>query len=289
LAAALVAGAPASAHDHWLAPSTFHSPPDERLDLRIRVGHPAEFEERVRDPARTVRFEDVGPRSSKPILGVDGKAPAGILRPKDPGIHVLVYESNHAFVEIDPESYARFLAEEGLEDIAAERERRGERDLPGRDSYRRFDKALVCIAGADAGCGSAAGAAVVESSSSSDGAPAGSGADPSASGFDRRVGLSLELILETPPHAGPSAGALTLRLELEGRPLAHRQVKLARLDAPHTVQLARTDETGRARFTPEEPGAYGAFAVHQRRAVPEQGLQGDWEGLWASLTFELGG
>jgi hypothetical protein len=60
------------------------------------------------------------------------------------------------------------------------------------------------------------------------------------------------------------------------------------LSAPFTITLARTDEHGRARFTPARPGPWLASTVHQRRATPEQALEGDWEGLWASLSFELG-
>ena len=280
VAAALLLGAlPASAHDHWLAPTSFRPGVNERVDVALRVGHPSAFEEQARDPARFVRFEDLAPSGAKPIVGFDGRSPAGILRPKEPGLHVLVFESKPAFVEIEPTTYARYLAEEGLDDVLAERERRGETGLPGRDSYRRFDKSLVCVAG---------GALESSSSASSSDAPPARSLAATLTGFDRRVGLALELVPETSPFTWTRGEDLLLRLELEGHPLAQRQVKLVRLEAPHTVLLARTDEAGRARFTPSEPGTYAAFAVHQRRAAPEQELEGDWDGLWASLTFALG-
>jgi hypothetical protein len=95
-------------------------------------------------------------------------------------------------------------------------------------------------------------------------------------------------VLETDPAAFRPGGELVLRLELEGRPLAGRQVKLMRLAAPHGTLLARTDAGGRARFRPEREGSWVASAVHQRRATPEQGLPGDWECFWASFAFELG-
>jgi hypothetical protein len=224
------------------------------------VGHPQEFEEQLRDPRRYVRFECFAPgaESAQALLGIDGKLPAALFKAKQPGLHLLAYQSNHAFVEIEPEKYAAFLREEGLEDVLAERERRGESALPGRDSYARFDKALVRAA------------------------------DGPSAGFDRVLGLPLELVLETDPFAWNGGEKLALRLELAGKPLAGRQVKLARLAAPHQVLLARTDEHGRVEFLPTMAGAVSAFAVHQRRAASEQHLEGDWEGLWASLVFELG-
>ncbi len=255
---ALIASAlPIAAHDHWIAPSSFRPAVGERLDLRLCVGHPGEYEEQLRDPRRALRFELHGPSGTKPILGLDGRSPAGFLTTKEAGLLTLVYLSNHAFVEIGAEKYAEYLAVEGLEEVQAERERRGETALPGRDSYLRCDKALVHVG------------------------------DGSCTGFERTLGLPIELVLETDPGRWSAGQELTLRLEFGERPLANRQVKLMRLAAPHTIVLARTDEHGRTRFTPESAGAFVASSVHQRRATPEQALEGDWEGFWASLSFEL--
>ncbi len=263
LAAALaLPAAPLAAHDHWLQPSAFRTSAGERVDIGLRLGHPGASEEPVRDPRHVIRFESLPPlasaASARPIPGIDGRAPAGILRPREPGLHLLVFQSSHAFAEIEPEIYARFLAEEGLEDVALERERRGEADAPGRDSYARFDKALLLVGGA-----------------------AGGGRD-----FERVAGLPLELVLETDPLAWKPGEELVLRLEHEGHVLTGRQVKLVALAPPHLVLLARTDAAGRVRFTPERGGPWVAFSVHQRRAAP--GAEGDWEGSWASFAFELG-
>ena len=255
-----LAAAPLAAHDPWIAPSSFHPALGERVELALRVGHPQEFEEQPRDPRRIVRFEFRSPGASAPqaVLGIDGKSPAGLFKAKQPGLHLLRYESDHAFVEIEPAKYADFLREEGLTDVLAERERRGESALPGRDSYARFDKALLCVA------------------------------DGPTTGFDRAVGMPLELVLATDPFAWKPAEPLTFRLELAGQPLADRQVKLVRLTAPHLVELVRTDARGLATFRPPSTGPFCAFALHQRRATPERKLEGDWEGLWTSFSFELG-
>jgi uncharacterized protein DUF4198 len=257
LGALLSTALPLAAHDHWIAPSSFHPAPGERVDLCLRAGHPAQFEEQLRDPRRALRFEVLGPAGAKPVPGLDGKSPAGIWRPREEGVHVVVYRSNHALAELEAGKYAEFLASEGLDDVLAERERRGESALPGRDSYARFDKTLVRVGGG------------------------------SSAGYERVAGLPLELSLETDPFTW-TGGELVLRLDFEGQPLEGRQIKLVRLERPHLVLLARTDEHGRVRLRPESGGPWCAFAVHQRRATEEQGLEGDWEGFWASLAFPLG-
>jgi uncharacterized protein DUF4198 len=251
----LLLAPPLAAHDHWITPSSFHPAVGERVELRLCVGHPSAFEEQLRDPRRSVRFELLAPSATKPVPGLDGRSPAGFFAPREAGLHVLAYQSNHAFVELEPAKYAEYLRVEGLDDIQAERERRGELERPGRDSYLRCDKALLRVGDA----------------------PAGS---------DRRLGLPLELVSASDLGAWTSGVPLELDLLLDGRPLAGRQVKLMRLTAPHTILLARTGADGRARFTPDA-GAWVASTVHQRRATPEQALEGDWEGLWASLAFEL--
>ncbi len=266
---ALLGAAPGFAHDHWLQPSSFHPAANERVDVRILVGHPSEYEERERDPTRIVRFEDVGPAGALPVAGFDARKPAGILRPRDAGLHHLVYQSTYAFVEIDAPAYAAFLEEAGLGDVQAERERRGETELPGRDSYARFDKALLLVRPAEPAAPDPALRAL-------------------GAGFDRELGLAIELVLETDPFQWKANQELVLRLELANEPLPDRQVTLARLEPPFATLVARSDASGKARFTPATPGPWGAFSLHQRRTASEQGLEGDWEGLWASFTFELG-
>src|SRR5262245_3961165 len=259
-ACAILAG-PLAAHDHWIAPSSFHPAVGERIDVRLCVGHPSQFEEQLRDPRRAVRFEILGPSGTRPLVGLDGRSPAGFFAAREPGDLLLVYQSNHALAEIEPAKYAEYLSLEALDDVQRERDQRGETDRPGRDSYLRCDKALLRV---------------------------GDGpADGQAGAYDTVVGLPIELVLESDPALWQPGADAVLRLELKGAPLAGRQVKLMRLTAPHTILLARTDEHGRARFTPDAAGGWVASSVHQRRARPEQALEGDWESLWASLSFEL--
>jgi uncharacterized GH25 family protein len=261
LGACAFLAAPVAAHDHWIAPSSFSPAVGERIDVRLCVGHPSQFEEQLRDPRRAVRFEILGPSGTRPLVGLDGRSPAGFFAAREAGCLMLVYQSNHALAEIEPAKYAEYLSLEGLADVQREREQRGETDRPGRDSYLRCDKALLCVGDRSA--------------------------DEHVDGYDAVVGLPIELVLESDPALWQSAAEIVLRLELEGAPLAGRQVKLMHLTAPHTILLARADEHGRARFTPDAAGGWVASCVHQRRARPEQALEGDWESLWASFSFEL--
>src|SRR5688572_21890830 len=176
---------PLAAHDHWIAPSSFRPALGERVDVRLCVGHPAEFQEQPRDPRRIVRFERVGPGGAQPIVGLDGRSPAGFFALREAGTLWLVYQSNHAFVEIEPAAYARYLEEEGLDEVRAERERLGEAARPGRDSYLRCDKALLQV-----------GPALVGTRRIDD-AP--------LTGYEGALGLPIELVLESDPSASEAA------------------------------------------------------------------------------------
>jgi hypothetical protein len=278
-AALLVAtlAAPVRAHDQWLAPSSFAPRSGERVDVHLFLGHASAPEEVPRRPERILRLELVEGDSARAIPGRDLHAPFGIVRPRASGASWLVYQSKPACVEIEPAKCLAFLAEEGLDDVGAARAAAGESEQPWRERYARFAKALLCVAATGA-TGSAA-----ESQA------------PPSKGFDRRLGLELELSLASDPSRWSAGEPLDIVLELDGKSLAGRQVKLVSLDGTGEPLLVRTDELGRARFQPPRGGAWGAFAVHERRAspLPSEGTADepvvDWEGLWASLTFELSG
>ncbi len=257
-AAALAALAPpALAHDFWIEPSAYRADPGGALAVRLRVGERFEGEPVPRNPERIEKLVLVGPGGELPVEGVDGEDPAGYVRPATAGIHVLVYRSRRASIELAPDPFAAYLREEGLDGILALRKKRGESDKPAREVYSRCAKALVAV-------GDAAG----------------------AGGYDRLVGLPLELVPEANPFTLRRKDKLPVRLLLDGKPLEGALVVAMDRGKPQRKVEARTDPDGRARLALRHPGVWLVKAVHMFRA-PE-GVDADWESLWASLTFETG-
>jgi uncharacterized GH25 family protein len=245
--------APAMAHDFWIEPSSFRPASGERVAVRLRVGEDMRGDPVPRDPSRIERFAEIGPAGEAAVPGISGTDPAGWAAPAGPGLHWLVYDSRHASVELAGAKFDTYLGQEGLERI---RElRKGAGDGPVKEIFSRCAKSLLQV---------------------------GLRGEKPSSGYDRPVGLELELIPEKDPYSLKPGEALPVRLLYHGKPL----------DGALVVALASADDKvsartsgGRASLVLDRPGPWLIKAVHMVPAPAGSGA--DWESLWASLTFDL--
>lgn len=256
----LLAG-PALAHDFWIEPSTFRPAPGGRVAVRLRVGEGLRGNPVPRDPGRIERFAVLAASAASAasgeteVPGVPGSDPAGWASPSSPGLLWIVYDSAHASIELDPATFDRYLGEEGLERI---RNLRAPGSGPVKEIYSRCAKSLLSVGDGD------------------------------GRGFDRALGLELELVPERNPYALKAGEALPVRLLYHGKPLDGALVIAVPKDAPDVktaARSARSDHHGRATLSLDRPGLWLVKAVHMVPAPADSGA--DWESLWASLTFEL--
>lgn len=241
------------AHDLWIEPSSFRPVPGERVAVRLRVGQAFRGDPVPRMEERIERFAAVGPGGEVPLRGVEGADPAGFATLPAPGTWIFVYYSDHASVELEGPKFESYLAEEGLERISRLRAQRGQTAARSREIYSRCAKALVA---------------------------AGNGP---AKGFDRVLGLPLELVPETSPSGLPAGGELPVILLFRGKPLAGALVVAVPHDAPEAKVSGRTGRDGRVRLRLDKKGDWLVKAVHMEPAPAESGA--DWESFWASFTF----
>lgn len=248
IAAALLASA-ASAHDFWIAPESYAPHPDSLLAVHLQVGEAGKGEEVQRSAEHIRRFVVLEASGEKPVIGVDGSAPAGRVRLGAVGVATLAYHSTPKEIVLAAEKFEGYLREEGLESVIAERLRRGEQAADGREHYERCAKSLVSVGG--------------------------------LVGVGQTVGLPLEFVV-----LDETADGLQLELRFEGRPLEGAQVRFTRLDAAPesfvTPLAQRTVADGRA-LAPAK-GRWLVTAVHMQRAAPDSGA--DWHSWWGSLTYE---
>ncbi len=248
----------AHAHEFWIEPGTFAPGVGDRVPVRLYVGDAGDRDELPRRSDHLLRFDAVGAGGVAPVVGLFGRAPAGMLKPEAAGESMLVYEGRHTFLELPAEKFESYLQAESLSRVIEERVRRNESLEPGRESYARYAKALVRVEGAD---------------------------DARERVYDREIGLPLEIVLETDPRSWADGDPLTVRLLYEGRPLADQQMKLIHLRDAELSLVSRTGADGRVRLLPPQAGPWLMATVYMRRA-PE-GVEGDWESFWGSLTLEL--
>ena len=242
------------AHDLWIEPSSFRPVESQLFAVRLRVGEAFRGDPVPRMEKRIERFVAVGPGGEIPLNGVEGADPAGWAVLPKPGTWLLVYDSNHSSIELEGPKFEAYLAEEGLERISKLRAERGQTGAGSKEVYSRCAKALVTV-----------------------------GNGP-AEGFDRVLGLPLELVPEASPAGLPAGGELPVLLLFRGKPLAGALVVAVPREAPADKVSARTDADGRVRLRLERTGQWLVKVVHMEPAPAESGA--DWESFWASLTLQ---
>src|SRR5262249_11171309 len=142
-----------------------------------------------RDPALIQQFIVEDAEGRKPVVGRDGRDPAGFLRVASPGLLIVGYRSNPSAVELTPEKFNQYLKEEGLDAIAALRARRNQSNAKAHELFSRCAKSLVF-----------------------------SGSRSEHQG-DKALGFTLELVAEKNPYSAGAGEALPVRLTFENRPL----------------------------------------------------------------------
>jgi uncharacterized GH25 family protein len=256
LLAVLLLSLPAGAHDFWIRPAQFAPAPESVLAVHLRVGDHARGEPVTRKDQRIVRFMLVDAAGERAVVGRDGALPAGAVRTAAAGVATLGYHSTPARLELEATKFEAYLREEGLEAVIAERARRGESALAGRERYERCCKSLVQVGGEGRGGGAT-------------------------------LGLPLEFVVIGDPF-DPDAADLELELRFEGRPLADARVGVLPLGEddpaapPAEERVLQSDERGRLRVP--RAGRWLIAAVHMQRAAP--GEDADWHSWWGSLTYE---
>jgi uncharacterized GH25 family protein len=236
----------AGAHDFWVNPDSFVVSVGASTAVSMQVGHGDARRTSMIPSRRIQRFAAWTPAGEVIDLRNDGR-----LAPSEPGLHLLVLETDaDALSHLPPDRFAAYVAEEGLWPTAAAR---------GRDvieRYRRVAKALIQA-----------------------GAP-GEGSQDLAT---KRLGMPLEIVLLQLPADGDTLAA---QVFYKGRPLARALVKLTDLDhdaQPVAAQV--TDAAGRVHLRRPPPGQWLLNVVWTTPLDGDEGI--DFDTIFSSLSFSL--
>ncbi len=247
----------AFAHDYWMEPTSFRPNPGQLVWISHFVGQRWNGDAVPREPDRIVRFFDRGPGAEMEVPGiVDPALPAGFLRSNDAGLHWIAYESGPSSVDLDATTFAKYLAEEGLDVIADQRAARGESERGVRELFSRCAKLAL-----EVGSG-------------------GPHRQPTAP-----LGLTLEIVPERDVLSLAAGASLPVRVLFRGKPLAKALVIAREKGAPDAPMSVRTDAHGRAKLVLDHPGAWLVKVTAMEPADPDAGA--DWRSYWASMVFEV--
>ena len=251
----LTATAPVLTHDFWLEPSSFRLEPGGMVHFRLRVGEHFIGDPLPRDAAMIAQFIAAGPKEIRPVPGQHGRDPAGMLSIAESGLIVVGYRSRHSTAEQTPKAFDAYLAEEGLDRVAAIRATRTSSSGVIRELFSRCAKVLL-VAGPVSG-----------------------------SAQDRILGFTLEIVAEKNPYGLRAGQHLPVRLLYDGQPLEGTLVVAMNRQDPSARVQARSNREGRVSLPLSRGGVWMIKAVHMIPAAAKSGAE--WESFWASLIFEL--
>lgn len=256
-------------HDLWLEadpPVTGTAKPEERaLHLRLGENYVVE-EEKTLSKEIVSRFDVLVDRTGRGDLlgpGQEGQFPVAKLRP-EAGACLVVMDRKGRQITMDQEKFNRYLTEEGLDAVAAQRARLGQADAEGHDSYTRYLKALV------------------------------PGTDPTGTLpntlYKRRVGQRLEILFQNNPARLSASRKLSVKVTFEDQPLAGAKVFAYRREvggaANGTALTATTNAQGLADFKLDQNGPWLVRLVHMRAGSERRtNPNGAWESFWGSYSF----
>ncbi|WP_168325420.1 DUF4198 domain-containing protein [Rhizobium leguminosarum] len=248
----LLSAGRAQAHDFWIEPSSFHPAPGTVVAIGLRVGQDFLGDPVPHQSSLIDRFVVLQAGKENTISGADNQDPAGMFLRDGDQTAIVAYEGGGSFVELPVEKFDDYLKQYGLDDIIAERERRGEQAKPGRERFYRYAKAML-------------------------------GAAQTSPIVTQPVGFRYEIVPQDDPTV--SVEHFRGRLLFDGKPLAGAMVEALAKSAPHTKFVTHSDSNGEFDVQLTGTGIWLIKSVHMTRAGFFS--DADWESHWASLTFEV--
>lgn len=218
----LLAALPLVAHDFWIEPTTFFPALGQTVGAKLRVGQDLVGDPVGRSAELIKEFVAVDSAGRRPLMGREGRDPAGLARIDNGGLTIIGYNSNASHLELPAEKFNAYLKEEGLRVAPVSKS-------PVKDAFHRCAKALI---------------------------------QTGAGGADRALGFPLEVVAEKNPYTLGPGGELPVRLIYEGKPLAGALVVAFNKMNPDEKQSVRSDAQGRARFRVDGNGMWLVKAVH---------------------------
>ena len=256
----------AAAHDFWLHPELFQISGSQKAPtkilIRLQTGHPGDSSPWPLAPERIVSVRTIGPNGVVDQQAGVTPSPSGFgalnVTVKEPGIHIVAFESRAARSELQPAAFNAYLNEEGLGHIQKIRSKLGTDNKPGREYFSRRSKALIRV---------------------------GQSTDNSAH-ILKPLGFTLEIVPSQIFYELQEGAPMGFKIFYRGQPIPGVKVVMTQLDDRSKTPIESiSNAMGNVRF--ERPSA-GEYFVHAVWSSPS-GLRADaeFDTIFSSLSFAL--
>ncbi len=259
----LTGALPVFAHEFWIEPEQYEITVGDMLKADLRNGEKYKGNRLYYLKHRFKKFEIHNESGIHKIEGSDGDQPALAFKTSEAGLHILSYQSVFDMLTMEKwEKFVSYLNNQGLDGIEKRHLERGLWQAYINEEYARTIKALVKV---------------------------GHG-----KGADRLTGLPYEFVAQENPYTmkldAEKPNFLTVRLFLDGKPQANKQVLIFQNNGEITEQNIRTDAQGFAKIPLAGGGKFMLSSVHMYEGDDDSNTKiPEWYSYWANLTFGIPG
>ncbi len=253
------------AHDLWMVPKPWMVGPGQpsQLDLVSGMKFPApDLEEDAYTAEQVARAVIRGPNGSHDLT--KPHVAEGSLRYETslaaPGLYCSAAKTNPTFASYSAQEFEEYLEEVAFEQATKDRHRLGETALEGKEFYTQYAATIFRM-------GDAQKSAASESP------------------ICRPEGHELAILLDSDPTLLAAGNSVSFQVVYAGQPAAGAVVRVMADGDEEARFTLKTDEKGRAQYTPESPGAWAIMTGWMQRRSDR--AKADWDSHWASLTFAI--
>lgn len=243
-------------HEFWLQSKKYKYAVGETAVFDFVVGEDFNGDYWNLTKERIVKFEHYanGLKESMADKIIEGKEGSNLsLKLSKEGTHLLVFQSNNSFMEMEPDAFLEYLEEDGLNYIIRERAASGSRDKPAKEFYARCAKVLL---------------------------QAGAKPDDTFMQFSE---MPYEIMPLQNPYALKRGDMMQFQVLYRGKPVADALVKVwNRKDGRTTLQNIYTENNGIMAAPLSNDGTWMISSV---RMVKSEDSAADYQSYWASLVF----
>jgi uncharacterized GH25 family protein len=247
----------AQSHEFWLHSTKFKFNVGEELKVDFKVGENFEGEPWDLKKHKIEKLELHQLSKSKDLraaVKVEGRERLNAKLTEE-GTHLLVMQSNYAYIELAADKFNDYLKEDGLENVYDLRKNSNTLDKPSKEYYGRFVKLLVQV---------------------------GNKTDNT---FKKKIGFKNEIIPEQNPYTLKSGDYFQCTVLYDGKPSPHQLVKVwNKIGTTTFLQNLYTENDGTVTFP---LNAKGAWMVSTVKMIPSEKPGADWQSMWASLVFGI--
>ncbi|EAQ28239.1 hypothetical protein NAP1_11608 [Erythrobacter sp. NAP1] len=256
-ALALTVSTGAAAHSFWLQPEDHTPEAGEEVLIEFKVGDAGDVNDWGLYWERIASLRLFSPDGvvdqQRGVRTTGGDEPgSAVVSIRSEGTHILAFESNPSFSDLEAERFNNYVKHEGLTGIAADRTLRGTTGENGTELYSRRAKTLLQVG------------------------------EQRTRNVTRPIGQVLEIVPLQNPFTLEPSDALDLQVLFRGQPLEGAMVSVAPLNVTASYQTFLTSADGVVRVGAPSTGAmlysvvWGVPAPNDARA--------DYFTIFASLT-----